>query len=174
KTDFLATRKKKAYASRTRERTAERNDAGMATSLTNLFNFGRPLPKPFDKLPSKKLKGVASKYGGVEATLCAPVIKAVHALCVCQNGGEGAVGQITSTLSVAEYKSSMGPDAYHLVVYDSGTGSLLASVYDRNTELIEQYTVHTSARDGAALFFAMMPQLLEDEEFRENWKAYQE
>ena len=146
----------------------------MATSLTNLFNFGRPLPKPFDKLPSKKLKGVASKYGGVEATLCAPVIKAVHALCVCQNGGEGAVGKISSTLSVAEYKSSMGPDAYHLVVYDSGTGSLLASVYDRNTELMEQYTVHASARDGAALFFAMMPQLLEDEEFRENCKAYQE
>ena len=63
----------------------------MATSLTNLFNFGRPLPPPFDKLGSKKLKGVVSKYGGVEATLCAPVIKAVHALSVCQNGGEGAV-----------------------------------------------------------------------------------
>lgn len=146
----------------------------MPTSLTNLFNFGRPLPKPFDKLPSKKVKGFASRYGGTEATLCAPVIKAVHALCACQNGGEGAVGKITSTLSVAEYKSSMGPDAYHLVVYDSGTGSLLASVYDRNTELMEQYTVHASARDGAALFFAMMPQLLEDEEFRENCKAYQE
>lgn len=147
---------------------------GMATSLTNLFNFGRPLPPPFDKLGSKKLKGVASKYGGVEATLCAPVIKAVHALCACQNGEPGALGKITSAMSVAEYKSSMGPDAYHLVVYDSGTGSLLASVYDRNTELMEQYTVHASARDGAALFFAMMPQLLEDEEFRENWKAYQE
>ena len=146
----------------------------MATSLTNLFNFGRPLPPPFDKLGSKKLKGVASKYGGVEATLCAPVIKAVNALCACYNGGAGAVGKITSAMSVAEYKSSMGPDAYHLVVYDSGTGSLLASVYDRNTELMEQYTVHASARDGAALFFAMMPQLLEDEEFWENWKAYQE
>lgn len=146
----------------------------MATSLTNLFNFGRPLPAPFDKLGSKKLKGVASKYGGVEATLCAPVIKAVHALCACQNGEPGALGKITSAMSVAEYKSSMGPDAYHLVVYDSGTGSLLASVYDRNTELMEQYTVHASARDGAALFFAMMPQLLEDEEFRENCKAYQE
>ena len=137
----------------------------MATSLTNLFNFGRPLPPPFDKLGSKKLKGVASKYGGVEATLCAPVIKAVHALCACQNGGEGAVGKISSALSVAEYKSSMGPDAYHLVVYDSGTGTLLASVYDRNTELMEQYTAHASARDGAALFFAMMPKLLEDGEF---------
>lgn len=146
----------------------------MPTSLTNLFNFGRPLPKPFDKLPSKKVKGFASRYGGTEATLCASIIKAVHALCACQNGGEGAVGKITSAMSVAEYKSSMGPDAYHLVVYDSGTGTLLASVYDRNTELIEQYTVHTSARDGAALFFAMMPKLLEDEEFRENWKAYQE
>lgn len=147
---------------------------GMATSLTNLFNFGRPLPPPFDKLGSKKLKGVASKYGGVEATLCAPVIKAVHALCACQNGEPGALGKITSAMSVAEYKSSMGTDAYHLVVYDSGTGSLLASVYDRNTELIEQYTVHASARDGAALFFTMMPQLLEDEEFRENCMAYQE
>ena len=72
------------------------------------------------------------------------------------------------------YKSSLSPEVYHLVVYDSGTGPLLASIYDRNTELIEQYTVHTSARDGAALFFAMMPKLLEDEEFRENWKAYQE
>lgn len=147
---------------------------GMAVSLTNLFNFGRPLPKPFDKLGSKKVKGVASKYGGVESTLCAPVIKAVHALCVCQNGGEGAVGKITSTMSVAEYKSSMGPDAYHLVVYDAGTGSLLASVYDRNTELMEQYTVHASARDGAALFFAMMPQLLEDEEFQEQFQLYLE
>lgn len=146
----------------------------MPTSLTNLFNFGRPLPEPFDKLPSKKLKGVASKYGGVEATLCAPVIKALHALCACQNGGEGAVGKITSVMSVAEYKSSMGPDAYHLVVYDSGTGSLLASVYDKNTELMEQYTVHASARDGAALFFAMMPQLLADEEFQEQFRLYLE
>ena len=53
----------------------------MPTSLTNLFNFGRPLPKPFDKLPSKKVKGFASRYGGTEATLCASIIKAVHALC---------------------------------------------------------------------------------------------
>ena len=146
----------------------------MPTSLTNLFNFGRPLPPPFDKLGSKKIKGVASQYGGTDATLCAAVIKAVHALCVCQNGGEGAVGQITSAMSVAEYKSSMGPDAYHLVVYDSGTGSLLASVYDKNTELMEQYTVHASARDGAALFFAMMPQLLADEEFQEQFRLYLE
>lgn len=148
---------------------------GMATSLTNLFNFSRPLPPPFDMLDSKKIHGAASQYGGTDATLCAAVIKAVNVLCGCVNGdGEGALGRISPTNSVAEYKSSMGPTAFHLVVYDAATGNFLASVYDSNTELIEQYTVNASARDGAALFFSMMPQLLEDEEFRENCMAYQE
>ena len=148
---------------------------GMATSLTNLFNFSRPLPSPFDKLGSKKIHGAASQYGGTDATLCAAVIKAVNALCGCVNGdGEGALGRISPTNSVAEYKSSMGPTAYHLVVYDAATGNLLASVYDSNTELIEQYTVNASARDGAALFFSMMPQLMEDKEFQENFQIYLE
>lgn len=148
---------------------------GMATSLTNLFNFGRPLPPPFDKLGSKKIHGAASQYGGTDATLCAAVIKAVNALCGCVNGdGEGALGRISPTNSVAEYKSSMGPTAYHLVVYDAATGNFLASVYDSNTELMEQYTVNASARDGAALFFSMMPQLMEDKEFQENFQIYLE
>ena len=147
----------------------------MATSMTNLFNFGRPLPEPFEKLPNKKVKGAASKYGALEATLCASVLKGVNAFCACVNGtGQGAVGNIEGQRYVAEYKSSMGADTYHLVVYDASTGNFLASVYDRDTELIEQYTAHPSARDGAALFFAMMPKLLEDQEFKENFQAYRE
>ena len=147
----------------------------MTTSMTNLFNFGRPLPEPFEKLPNKKVKGAASKYGDLEATLCASVLKGVNAFCACVNGtGQGAVGNIEGQRYVAEYKSSMGADTYHLVVYDASTGNFLASVYDRNTELMEQYTAHPSARDGAALFFAMMPKLLEDQEFKENFQAYRE
>ena len=90
-----------------------------ATSINNLLNFSRALPEPFDKLASKKLK-VSSKYGsGTEATLCSTVIKAVHAMVDCMTGnGEGAVGIIDHRM-VAEYKSSKGPDAYHLVVFDS-------------------------------------------------------
>lgn len=145
----------------------------MATSMTNLFNFGRPLPEPFEKLPNKKVKGTASKYGALEATLCASVLKGVNAFCACVNGtGQGAVGHIEGQRYVAEYKSSMGADTYHLVVYDASTGNFLASVYDRDTELMEQYTAHPSARDGAALFFAMMPKLLEDQEFKENFQVY--
>lgn len=145
----------------------------MSVSITNLFNFSRSLPAPFDTLSNKKVK-VASMYGEkTESTLCCPVIKAIHALCRCTSGaGEGAVGMIDERRCVAEYKSAMSPDAYHLVVFDSATGNIMASVYDKNTEVMEQYTAHASQRDGTALLFAMMPIFLSDAEFEENYQAY--
>lgn len=145
----------------------------MSVSINNLFNYSRSLPVPFDTMTNKKVK-VASMYGAkTESTLCGSVIKAVHAMCRCMNGtGEGAVGQIDTNKSVAEYKSSVGPDAYHLVVFDAASGSTLASVYDKNTELIEQYVAHPSQRDGAAIFFALMPFLMSDAEFDETFQEY--
>lgn len=145
----------------------------MSVSINNLFNYSRSLPVPFDTMTNKKVK-VASMYGvKTESTLCGSVIKAVHAMCRCINGtGEGAVGQIDTNKSVAEYKSSVGPDAYHLVVFDAASGSALASVYDKNTELIEQYVAHPSQRDGAAIFFALMPFLMSDAEFDETFQEY--
>lgn len=145
----------------------------MSVSINNLFNYSRSLPVPFDTMTNKKVK-VASMYGAkTESTLCGSVIKAIHAMCRCMNGtGEGAVGQIDTNKSVAEYKSSVGPDAYHLVVFDAASGSALASVYDKNTELIEQYVAHPSQRDGAAIFFALMPFLMSDAEFDETFQEY--
>lgn len=145
----------------------------MSVSINNLFNYSRSLPVPFDTMTNKKVK-VASMYGAkTESTLCGSVIKAVHAMCRCMNGtGEGAVGQIDTNKSVAEYKSSIGPDAYYLVVFDAASGSALASVYDKNTELIEQYVAHPSQRDGAAIFFALMPFLMSDAEFDETFQEY--
>ena len=145
----------------------------MSVSINNLFNYSRSLPVPFDTMTNKKVK-VASMYGAkTESTLCGSVIKAVHAMCRCMNGtGEGAVGQLDTNKSVAEYKSSVGPDAYHLVVFDAASGSALASVYDKNTELIEQYVAHPSQRDGAAIFFALMPFLMSDAEFDETFQEY--
>ena len=145
----------------------------MSVSINNLFNYSRSLPVSFDTMTNKKVK-VASMYGAkTESTLCGSVIKAVHAMCRCMNGtGEGAVGQLDTNKSVAEYKSSVGPDAYHLVVFDAASGSALASVYDKNTELIEQYVAHPSQRDGAAIFFALMPFLMSDAEFDETFQEY--
>lgn len=143
-----------------------------STYMNNLFNYSRSLPAPFDSLGSKKIK-VSSKYGsGTEATLCATVIKAVNAYCAAQDGsGLGAVGLIGHR-SVAEYKSSAGPDTYHIVVYDSKTGSIMASVYDANTEVIESYTLLPSKQDGAAVMLALIPALMEDEEFRDYYREY--
>lgn len=144
----------------------------MSVNTNNLFCYNRPLPAPFDTLTNKKV-GVSSKYGdGTQATLSGTVIKAVHAVCRCMNGtAEGAVGVIDHR-SVAEYKSSMGADAYHLVVYDSNSGAVTASVYDKNTEVFETYTMNNSGRDGAAVMMALMPVLMTDDEFKDNFEQY--
>ena len=144
----------------------------MSVSISNLFNFSKTLPEPFNTLASKKVK-VSSKYGsGTESTLCATVIKAIHAVCNCMMGtGEGAVGSIDHR-TVAEYKSAAGTDIYHLVVFDSFSGNIMASVYDKNTETIENYQCHSSARDGAAVMMALVPLLLKDDEFDENFQTY--
>ena len=146
----------------------------MATYINNIFNFGRSLPSPFDTIANKKIK-VSSRYGdGTTSTLCGTVIKAVHAVCHCMDGsGEGAVG-IIDHRTAAEYKSSAGADAYHLVVYDSNTGSLMASVYDSNMETFENYTLNSSGRDGAAVMMALFPMLMQDDEFKENFEVYQD
>lgn len=146
----------------------------MSTYMNNLFNYSRSLPEPFDTLTNKKVK-VSSKYGdGTAATLCATVIKAVHAVCRCMDGtGEGAVGVIDYR-TVAEYKSAMGTDAYHLVVYDSNNGSVMASVYDKNTEVFENYTMNASGRDGAAVMMAIFPVFLQDEEFQDAFDEYRD
>ena len=146
----------------------------MSAYINNIFNFSRPLPEPFDKLKSKKIT-ISSMYGdGTSSTLCATVIKAIHAVCHCMNGtGEGAVG-IIDHRTAAEYKSSMGPDAYHLVVYDSSSGSVLASVYDKNTEIFESYVLNPSGRDGAAVMMALFPILMQDTEFRDNFSKYRD
>ncbi len=144
----------------------------MATALNNLFSFSRSLPPPFDTLTNKKVP-VSSMYGdGTQATLCATVIKGLNAVCACMSGtGEGAVGVIDHR-SVAEYKSAVGPSAYHLVVYDSSNGNILASVYDKSTETSESYVLNSANRDGAAVMMAMYPFISQDEEFAENFQTY--
>ena len=139
---------------------------------TKLIVFNRELPEPFDKLKSKTVNSVSSKYGdGTGAKLTSTVSKAVLAYCRLKAGnGQGALGQ-QDTKTIAEYKSSVG-DEYHISVYDSGNGNINSSVYDSNTETIEQYIVGSKARDGAGLFMAVIPALMEDDEFHDSMEAF--
>lgn len=140
---------------------------------SKLFVFNRDLPVPFDKVGTKKVK-VSSKYGdGTEATLSSTVVKGVLAYCTCRDGSKpGAVGACGQR-GVAEYKSAAGPDDYHLAVYDPTTGSVLASAYHKDTEMMETYTVGKNAKDGAALLLAMLPALMTDQEFSETLDAFE-
>ena len=134
---------------------------------SKLFSFSRPLPEPFDKV-KKKVK-VSSKYGdGTESTLCTTVAKAVLSYFKCRDGSSpGAVGTCGSK-GVAEYKSASGPDIYHLAVYDPASGSILASIYNKDTELIEAYVLRNTGQDGAAIMMAMLPALMTDAEFSQQ------
>ena len=134
---------------------------------SKIFSFGRPLPEPFDKV-KKKVK-VSSKYGdGTESTLCTTVAKAVLSYFKCRDGSKlGAVGTC-GTKGVAEYKSASGLDIYHLAVYDPSSGAILASIYNKDTELIETYSLRNTGQDGAAIMMAMLPSLMTDAEFAEH------
>ena len=141
-------------------------------AVRNLFHFGRPLPSPFDS-GTKKVR-VASKFGSSnESTLCGGVIKGINAVCACKNGtGLGAVGVLNGK-NIAEYKSSIG-DEYHLIIYDSSSGALNASVYSKDTGLMQNYAVNERNRDGAAIIMAMFPSLMKEAEFSENFSVYYE
>ena len=147
----------------------------MSKNTENLFSFGRHMPEPFRSIASTRINGVQSIYGeGNKATLCPSVAKAVQAYCACQNGsGYGAVGT-QDNKCIAEYKSSVSADAYHLVVYDTSTGEPQASVYSTTDQNMELYRLDKVNRDGAALLFAMMPVFIEDEEFRQQLHIYSE
>ena len=141
-----------------------------SVAVKNLFNFSRHLPTPFNVGP-KKLQ-LSTKFGASnEATLIAGVIKGINAVCGCKNAtGIGAVG-IQNGKNIAEYKSSVD-DQYHLVIYDPLTGALNASVYSKDTALMQSYVVNDKNRDGAAIIMAMFPTLVKETEFSETFNKY--
>ena len=141
--------------------------------INAVFGFNRNLPTPFDTLKSKTVK-VCSKHGTGDSTLTASVIKAVHAVCHCMaRDGEGAIGRLDNK-NVAEYKSSKDPNEYHLAVYDNSNGNILVSVFDKSSDIVENYVCTKNDRDGAAIMMALFPTFTKDSEFQENFDAYYE
>ena len=59
----------------------------------------------------------------------------------------------------------------HLAVYDPAGGAMLASIYNKDTEMLETYAVRNNGQDGAAIMMSMLPALMADDEFRENLDA---
>lgn len=142
-----------------------------ATEINAVFAFNRDLPAPFSGMSSKKVK-VGSRFGTGESTLSPSTIKAIHSVCHCMaRNGEGAVGTLDNK-NVAEYKSSNSPDEFHLAVYDNANGNILVSVFNKSTDVVENYVCNPSARDGTVILMAMFPTFMKDEEFKDNYETY--
>ena len=141
-----------------------------SAAIKNLFNFRRSLPDPYSG-EGKKVNA-ASKFGAsTESTLCATVIKGIHAVCACMSRtADGAVGT-QENRNIAEYKSSI-EDEYHLVVYEPLSGALSAGVYSKDSGAMHPYILNDANRDGAAVIMAMFPTLKEETEFSETFMAY--
>jgi len=138
-----------------------------------MFLFDRKLPHPFDTVSKSSTTDVSTYSDGTKATITAGVTKALLAYCKLADGsGQGALGSLDQKL-VCEYKSTEA-DKYHIVVFDTTTRKFLASVYDTNTDNVEQYVISKSGRDAAALFLALFPILHDDAEFQEKLTEFEE
>ena len=144
----------------------------MAAVISNLFSFSKDLPAPFDGL-TKKIVSTTSVYGdGTRSTLCMSVITAINSICnIVNRGALGAVGTLDGK-GIAEYKVDTDPNGYHIAVYDSTTGNVLASVYDAETENPSNYTLNSKGQDGVAVIMAMFPFFMKDLEFSQNYSKY--
>ena len=121
------------------------------TNFVPNWTFERTLPSPFDS------------YSGKSAVENPPAGKAEEEL--------GAIGSQANNFTIAEYPSRTG--LLHVVVYNRITGKFIAGKYEKPLDLDskpEPYQFKKDEDSGSALYFALMPTFLSDDEFNEKYQ----
>lgn len=151
------------------------------TNFVPNWTFERTLPFPFDSYSGKSavMKDIASKYCNQpkkRATLHSATLQAVFSYMDLENppAGKaeeelGAIGSQANNFTIAEYPSRTG--LLHVVVYNRMTGKFIAGKYEKPLDLDskpEPYQFKKDEDSGSALYFALMPTFLSDDEFNEN------
>ena len=126
-------------------------------------------------------KSVSSKYciqPRKQATLHSATLQAVFTYMDLENppAGKaeeelGAIGSQANNFTIAEYPSRTG--LLHVVVYNRMTGKFIAGKYEKPLDLDskpEPYQFKKDEDSGSALYFALMPALLSDDEFNEKYQ----
>lgn len=139
------------------------------------WTWKMPLPKPFDTVANNVNTTIYSKYCTVankKSTLHAYVLQAILSYMEMDTSitpgstSQCAIGTQKDKI-VTEYVSRTGE--IHAVVFNIKTGKFLAGRFDDVTSSPRVYSLKESGNTGSALFFALMPIALEDDEFRENY-----
>lgn len=150
--------------------------------LFDSCTFTMEVPPEFKLYPNEST-AYASDFNTMvtkKSTLHAPILRAILAYIKLSKAttdgisvdGLGAIGTQRGKKIIAEYIG--GRKDIQCVVYTKDTGSILASVFPDEKASGAQFVHKASGgkETGTAVFFALIPILLEDEEFKEHYKIY--
>ena len=151
------------------------------TKLFDNWTFSLQLPEPFDDPSYSGQKAIVfSRFNTVstakKATLHAPTLRAVLAYAKLANMAEGggctdglgAVGFQGSTFHVSEYVSA---DKTDTVVFNANNGKFYAARFENGQIVPKAYTLAPNGSSGTALFFCLLPILMQEDEFRNSFSA---
>lgn len=153
------------------------------TKLFDSYTFKRHLPEPFnDPSISKESSDEDhfSRYNTVstkKSTLHAPTLSGILAYMEMDTAtaagteSKGAIGS-QGDMIIAEYPSHKGET--HVTVFNKTTGKFIAGTFANPTDSPGTYTLKADKESGAAMFFALMPQALEDDEFSTEYAKLRE
>lgn len=134
------------------------------------------LPEPFDKVSNTVSTDHYSTYcsgSAKKSTLHSSALSAILAYMEMDTtltpagASESAIGSQGSDKIVAEYASRTSE--IHAVQFNRKNGKFSVGRFEDVTSSPKIYTLKSGGQTGTALFFALMPIALEDNEFRENY-----
>lgn len=151
-------------------------------NLISNWSFKRKLPEPFEDYTDDPIrKDVYSKYctqPQKRSTLHASTLRAILAYMELENppGGTaseelGAIGSQGNNYTIAEYPSKTGD--LHVVIYNRTNGKFIADIYPKPIDsetTADQYLLKEDKNSGAALLFALLPTIMQDDEFNEYYQ----
>lgn len=145
------------------------------TPLFANWTWKLSMPEPFDKIASNVSTTHYSTYCKVatkKATLHSPLLAAILAYMEMDtsltpgSSSESAIGS-QGEKTVAEYQSRTGE--IHVAVFNRKNGKFNVGRYEDVTASPKVYSLKDGGNIGTALFFALMPEAMTDDEFKENY-----
>lgn len=146
------------------------------TPLFANWTWKLTLPEPFDKVSNTVSTDHYSTYcsgSAKKSTLHSSALSAILAYMEMDTtltpagASESAIGSQGSDKIVAEYASRTSE--IHAVQFNRKNGKFSVGRFEDVTSSPKIYTLKSGGQTGTALFFALMPIALEDNEFRENY-----
>lgn len=144
--------------------------------LFDNWTWNRKLPEPFDDMSiEQRSKTYYSKYctasvklATLHSAILSAVLSSIELNIDSSSEEKGAYGEQGDLMDIAEYPSRTGE--IHAVVYQKQTGKFVAGCYDDINQIPKPYILKEDKNTGTALFFALIPIAMTDEEFSEEYK----